>query len=183
MWYPPKTVGAEPEPAIDLPTAKRQCGELDENSDFNDEITGLIKAAQDHVERYCGQYFSPRRVTAECDSFADFSHIGAAPVRAVMSISYVDTSGAAQTLAESVYAPRLDGPDSSIVLKSGQHWPAIQSGSRITVTADIGYETAPPSVTHAMLLWIATAFINRENQPVDGITAFDYLLINHRRYA
>ncbi|CAN7430911.1 hypothetical protein LJR251_002746 [Rhizobium rhizogenes] len=180
MWYLPKTVGVKPELAVSLEAAKRQCGELDENSEFNDDIARISGAAQDHAERYCGQFFSPRRVTIECDGFADFARIGAAPVRAITSIVYVDTLGASQLLPDSAYVARLDGMESSIALKA-QHWPATHSGSRVEVTADIGYETAPPSVIHAMLLWIGAAFINRENSAVDGITAFDDLLVNHRR--
>ncbi len=183
MWYPPVTVGVQPDPAIALEVAKRQCRELPENDDFDGDITRIIGAAQDHAERYCGQFFSLRTVTVECDSFADFRRLDIAPVRKVSAVSYIDTAGASQTLDEGVYLSRLFGMEASIALRTGRAWPSIQPDSRITVTVDIGYDELPPSVEHAMLLWIAAAFNNPDNRPADGESAFDDLMVNHRRYA
>ncbi|RKD61550.1 phage gp6-like head-tail connector protein [Rhizobium sp. WW_1] len=182
MWYPPVTVGDKPASAIAFDVAKRQCRELPENTEFDDDIKRIVAAAQDHAERYCGQFFSPRTVKMECDSFDDFRRLDVAPVRNVVTVSYVDTAGAEQTLPQSLYMSRLFGLEASIFLRTGRVWPQIQPDSRITVTADIGYDELPDSVAHAMLLWIAAAFINPDNQPAGGETAFDDLMVNHRRY-
>jgi hypothetical protein len=183
MWYPLVTVGAKPAPAINFEVAKRQCRELPENPEFDDDIKRIVDAAQDHAERYCGQLFSPQSVTMECDGFADFQRIDVAPVRKITSISYVDTAGVEQTIAESLYLPRLLGMEAAILLRTGRAWPSILADSRITVSADIGCEELPASVEHAMLLWIAAAFTNPENQPAGGESAFDDLMVNHRRHA
>jgi len=183
MWYPPVIIGDKPAPAIDLETAKRQCRELPENDEFDDDIRRIVGAAQDHAERYCGQLFSPRTVKMECDSFADFQRIDVAPVREITTISYVDVTGAEQTLPTTLYLPRLLGTEASILLRTGRAWPSIQPDSRIAVTADVGYEALPDSVEHAMLLWIAAAFNNPDNQPAAGESVFDDLMVNHRRYA
>ncbi|MEY9198680.1 putative phiE125 gp8 family phage protein [Sinorhizobium fredii] len=119
----------------------------------------------------------------KCDGFCDLERLPEAPVTSVSSIAYVDTDGAAQTLATSVYELRADDLEAAIVTKYGQQWPAIQIGSRITVTAVVGYSAAPAAVKHAMLLWIADAYENRENAKIEDWTALDALLCNFRRGA
>jgi uncharacterized phiE125 gp8 family phage protein len=126
-------------------------------------------------------------VALKCDSFEDFSKLPEAPVTAIASITYVDPEGATQTLAETVYEARLDGIEPHIVLKYNQTWPAIQPGSRITVTATVGYATAPEEIIHAIHLMIAHWDMNREatselslEQLPLGVEA---LIENHRRFA
>ena len=113
--------------------------------------------------------FGSRSATMKCDGFGDFDRLSEAPVSAVASVSYVDTAGATQTLSTDVYELRADGFEASIVLKYGQTWPSIQTGSRITVTATVGYSTTPEAVVHAMLLWIADSFAELLEIPVQRI--------------
>jgi uncharacterized phiE125 gp8 family phage protein len=160
---------------------KHQCVVLHDDDDGLFE--GLIATARDHVERYCGTPLATQTVEAKCDCFGDMTRLSLAPAQSVTSIEYVDTAGAQQTLAASVYEERFDGLEAAIVTKHGQNWPAIQPGSRITLTAVVGYEEFPPSIKHAMLLWIADAYEQRENKELPGWSAFDALLCNHRRGA
>lgn len=181
MWYPTKiTVAATTEP-VTTTDAKRRL-----HVDFTDDdadIDLMIKSARDHAEKYCNVRFASQTVEMKCDAFCDLARLPEAPVSSVTSISYVDTDGAAQTLATSVYELRADALEAAIVTKYGQQWPAIQIGSRITVTAVVGYSDAPPAVKHAILLFIADAYENRENAELDDWTAFDALLSNYRRGA
>jgi uncharacterized phiE125 gp8 family phage protein len=178
MWYPPKVTVPPTEP-ITTAEAKRQSIVL---HDDDDALFGAyITAARDHVERYCGTPLATQTVEVKCDSFCDMERLPLAPTQSVTSISYVDTEGATQSLATSVYELRSDGLEAAIVKKYDQQWPVIQPRSRITLTAVVGYETLPPSVRHAMLLWIAEAYENRENVQAIGWSAFDALLCNHRR--
>jgi hypothetical protein len=103
-----------------------------------------------------------------------------APVSDV-DIEYVATDGTEQTVLDAAYELRADGLAASVVPAYGQNWPATRPGSRITVTAIVGYETLPASIRHAMLLWIAEAYLNRENAETPEWTAFDALLTNYRR--
>ena len=178
MWYPPR-VTVQPSEPITKEEAKRQSVVL--HSDDDTLFDALIAAARDHVERYCGTPLATQTVEVKCDGFCDFERLPLAPVQEVTSISYVDTAGAPQTLATNVYEGRFDGLEAAIVRKYGQQWPAIQPGSRITLIAEVGYEELPPSIRHAMLLWIAEAYEQRENAAAPGWTAFDSLLCNHRR--
>lgn len=178
MWYPATVTVAATEP-VTAQEVKRQS--YIDHDDDNDILTRLIATARDHAERYCGARFGTQTVTVKCDGFADMARLPEAPVQSITSIAYVDTAGTTQTLSTDVYELRSDGLDASIALKYNQTWPAIQPGSRITVTAVVGYADTPPAVKHAMILFIASAFENREPTAAEDWTAFDSLLCNFRR--
>jgi uncharacterized phiE125 gp8 family phage protein len=181
MWYPATiTVAAAAEP-VTAAEVKAQT-EIDFDDD-NTLITLLIAGARAFTEKYCGTRFATQTISVKCDCFDDFSKFAEAPVTSITSISYVDTDGATQTLATSVYELRADGLEVSIALKYGQVWPTTQVGSRITVVAVVGYATVPDDVKRAMLLYIAGGYEHRENMKDSDWTAFDSLLCNHRRNA
>ncbi|RUM95419.1 hypothetical protein EET67_23330 [Pseudaminobacter arsenicus] len=106
----------------------------------------------------------------------------AGPLESVTSIGYVDAAGEAQTLAATVYEEHKDGLEPSIALKPGQSWPGILPGSRITVTAVFG-GAVPEEVSHAMLVFVDSAYHVRDNAPRENWTVLDVLLCNHRRGA
>lgn len=179
MWYPASvTDAADVEPVTRTDAKKHVRAEF--HTDDDAYIDGLIASARDHVERYTGTRLAEQIVTLKCDRFADFCSVPEAPLQSV-AITYIDTDGAEQTLADTVYELRNDGLCSALVLKFGQSWPSVQAGSRITVTAVAGYEVMPPALKHALLLWIGSAFEVREDEPAGGRTAFDDLLTNFRR--
>lgn len=184
MWYPAAVSAPVMEP-VTLTQAKAQL-----RVDFIDDdklITGLIKAARAHIEASCAVRFAARTgATFKCDDFSDMGRLPEAPVSSITSISYIDTTGATQTLPTSVYELRSDGIDAAIVLKSDQSWPAIQMGSRITVTAVVGYTTAPEEIVQAMLMLVAHFYDSRSAVSVgeNGMElpfAINALISNHRR--
>lgn len=150
-------------------------------TDDDDQLSLLISSARNHVEKYCNTRFASQTVTVKCDCFGDMARLSEAPVSGVTSIQYVDTDGATQTLADTVYELRSDGLESSITLKYGQSWPTIQPKSRITLTAVVGYEDVPAAVKHAILLFLSGGYEMRENAAADAWTTFDCLLSNFRR--
>jgi uncharacterized phiE125 gp8 family phage protein len=156
MWYPAiVTVEPASEP-VTLAQAKTQCGVTDSGSDA--ELTLLISAARAYVQSYCGIRLVSQTVAVKCDSFTDMARLPVAPVISVASISYVDAAGDTQTLPTSEYEVRNEGLSPSIVLKFGKSWPAIRSGSRITVTAVAGFATIPADIVVAMMLFIGKQF-------------------------
>lgn len=184
-WYPPTvTVAATDEP-LTAAEAKAQCRV--DGTDEESYITTLIAAARSHVEGYTGTPIASRTVTVKCDAFADFAAFPVVPLQSVSSASYVDGAGATQTLATSVYEVRSDGLTASLALKGGQSWPNIQSGSRITVTAVVGYSEAPEAITHAMKLLVSGWFDQRagtSDKPFSTVPhAVDALLANFRTFA
>lgn len=179
MWYPTTiTTPAASEPVSQQDAKRRLRIDFD---DDNADIDLMIESARDHAEKYCNVRFASQTVEMKCDGFCDLERLPEAPISSVTSIAYVDTDGATQTLATSVYELRNDGLEAAIVRKYGQQWPAIQSGSRIAVTAVVGYADAPPAVKHAILLFIADAYEVRENAKLEDWTALDALLCNYRR--
>lgn len=179
MWYPAKVTEAPATLPVTVDEVKLRL-RIDAADDAAD-VSLLIASATDHVEKYCNTPLVSRTVEVKCDSFADMAYLPVAPVSAVTSIVYVDTAGVEQTLHDTVYDLRGDGLSAMIVPKLGQVWPAVQSGSRITLTATVGYAEVPAAVKHAILLFIADAYAVRENGAVSDWTAFDSLLSNYRR--
>lgn len=177
MWYPPKVTARTTEP-VSLEEAKRQLSVFHDDDDTL--IEAIVASAVDHVEKYTATAVAVQTIEAKCDSFADFAHVPVTPLTSV-AISYVDTDGESQIIAEADYELRADGLHVSIVPAYGKHWPAKRLGSRITVTSQAGYETTPPAIKHAILLWVADAYERRENSVDEGFSAFDALLCNFRR--
>jgi len=181
MWYPATVMQPPEAEPVTLDEVKAQ---LRITFDDDDALLGrLITAARDHVEKYCGTTLATQTIALRCDGFHDFARLPVAPVQSVASVKYIDTDGQENTLPTDTYELRADGLEASIARRYGQHWPAIQRGSRITVTAVAGYSSVPPAVRHAMLLFIAEAYENRENAPQGGWSAMDSLLSNYRHFA
>ncbi len=174
MWYPHAvTVAAASEP---ITTAEART-QTRHDAGANDAALDLyIASARAHVEAYCGTPLVSRTVTVKCDSFDDFAAFPGVPLQSVSSVSYVDAAGATQTLSTDVYEVRSDGLTASLTLKYGQSWPSIRDGSRITVTAVVGYSVIPADIKHALLLLVAQGDADRIAEQA-GAHA---LLANHR---
>ncbi len=181
MWYPTKVTTAATAEPVSLEEAKRRLHVT--FNDDDDDIELMVASMRDHAEKYCNTRFASQTVEMKCDGFCDFSRLPEAPASSVTSVKYIDTAGVEQTLPDTVYELRNDELEVSIVTKYGEQWPAVQTGSRITVTAVVGYAEPPAAVKHAILLTIVDAYENRENAELEEWTAFDALLCNYRRGA
>lgn len=184
MWYSPVvTVAAAAEP-VSMETARDHLNiESADAAFFDAKVARCVAAARAHAEAYCGVRFAAQTVTMKCDGFDDLAHLPVAPVGSVSSIAYIDTAGASQVLSADVYELRSEGLDAAIVLKYGQAWPSIRTGSRITVTAVVGYAAPPDDAAAAILLMAATLFREAENVAAIDMGIYDGLLCNHRRGA
>lgn len=179
MWYPASVSVLRASEPITIDQVKQVAAIDDEERD--DLITRQIAAARAHAEAYCGQFFSSQTVVTRCDSFSDMARLEAVPLISVTSIECVAPDGSAVTVSSSVYEARTDGMEASIVLKDGRAWPATRRGSRITLTAVVGYTEAPEDVVNALLIFVAAMFNDRENAKAEAWTMFDVMLCNHRR--
>lgn len=156
MWYPATvTTPAASEP-VTLAQAKTQCGVS--TSDHDTQINALISAARAEIENYCGIKLVTQTVAVKCDSFDDLCRIPVAPLQSVSSLQYVDTAGDTQTVTSSVYEVRNEGLSPAIILGYNQNWPAVRLGSRLTLTAVVGYEDVPADIQQAALLMIGQQF-------------------------
>ena len=181
MWYPESVVTAAEAEPVTLAQARTQCHLLSTETHFDTLLNQLAADARDAVERRCGIRIATQTVVARCDGFADLVRLPVAPVQSVASIVYVDADGSNQTLDPAAYELRADELEAAIVPAFGQSWPAIRPGSRVTVTAVVGFAAVPPSLLQAMLLHVAEAFKTAEPVNVDGWTTIDSRLVNFRR--
>lgn len=178
-WLPPVvTVEPASEP-VTLTEAKKQC-KID-GTDSDGDLTIYIKAARLFVEEYTGTKLVSQTVVLRCSGFCDLWHLPVAPLSSISSVTYLDTDGAEQTLATTVYEGVLHGLEPHIRLKIDQSWPSIRSASdAIRVTAAAGYSTVPEPIRAAMLLTISSWNDSRSVGPVpEGAVS---LLTNYRRF-
>lgn len=148
MWYPARVTiaGTEPITAAEVKT------HLNASAMSDATANRLVKTERGFIEKYCGIFVAAQTVAANCDCFADFVRLPIAPVNSVSAVSYVDADGTTQTLPSTVYELRADGLVAAIVLKYGQAWPSVRPGSRITLTATVGWATVPDELVSAILL-------------------------------
>lgn len=104
------------------------------------------------------------------------------PVQSVTSITYLDSAGASQTLATTVYTTDIYSKPARITLKYGQTWPATYSQANVvTVTFVAGYgatvETVPAEVKDAIIVKAATYF-----EDVDRREQYEQSYMASRRY-
>ena len=166
------------------------CRAPDDGTD-DDALNDAQAAARNHVEAVTGTRLVTQTVVVNADGWGDLSVLPIAPVQSDSSIAYVDVDGTARTLAGTIYEARLEGLAPSVVLKHGQVWPPVQPGSRITVTAVVGYGEPgwqPQAVLHAIRLMAADFYANRETVQVGSVSGripmsapVEALLANHTR--
>ena len=192
MWRAPVVSSA---PAVEPLIVNDMILQMNAQGTPDEELIGKhITAARAYVEDYTGTRLITQTLTLRTDDWADLENLPVAPVQSITSITYVDTDGATQTLATTVYEARLYGLEPSVVLKYNQTWPTIRMGSQITVTAVVGYggagSSVPPAVIQAMKLMAADMFRFRETAQVGSVagvypvaTTVENLLANHRKYA
>jgi uncharacterized phiE125 gp8 family phage protein len=140
-------------------------------SDEDTLITSLISAARIYVEARTGRVLSQRAFTVELDGFpmnGEDIVLPFAPVSSIVSVSYFDTSGAAQPMvagtnyrsALGLHLPRLRLP------VTATEWPETANVSdAVSISLIAGYSgvnAVPETINQAMRLLVGHWFENRE---------------------
>jgi len=119
----------------------------------DDLIDGLVVSARDYAESFTRRAFPQQTWDLKSDGFpcAPEFYLPKAPCLSVTSIAYIDTDGATQTLATSVYDTDLPtGPMARagrIFLKYQQVWPQTRDiPNAVTVRFVAGYAAIPAMV-------------------------------------
>ncbi|OHB65756.1 MAG: hypothetical protein A2Y76_01645 [Planctomycetes bacterium RBG_13_60_9] len=107
---------------VSLEQAKRHLRIDDTESDS--VLRSLIGAARRWCEAFCGRAFLWQVVGARMDDFVDTFTVPVGPLIAVSSYTYVDTAGATQTLATTVYDADTTHAPGRVVLAYNQTWPS-----------------------------------------------------------
>lgn len=153
-------------------------------------IEPLIKAARMYVENTINRALISQTWKLYLTQFPQVIELRRCPVISVTGITYVDSAGATQTLATSVYEVHTADEPGIVCLKYNQSWPDIRGDKNgIVVTFTAGYGTAassvPETIKHAMKLLVGHWYSNREAVITGTITkdiefAVDALLWSER---
>ena len=182
---------------VSLDQAKAQLN-ISPTSQWDDLVTDLIATATSDLDGHAGSLFHCLMPQAwvqyldyafpNCDEGAFTLPLG--PVRAVTSITYIDTDGATQTVAGSVYELCQGGgaEDAFVRLKWAQTWPDVRRQRRaVSITYEAGYADAqavPSALKAAILMHVTHLF---ENRGVTGAAmpelpmAYCHLISKYRR--
>jgi len=137
-----------------------------DHDDEDDHIAALITAARQWAEMYTRRQFISATYTLYLDWFPGEIVVPRPPLISVTSISYLDTAGASQTLATSVYAVDAVALPGRIRLKFNESWPGtrtIENAVTVVYIAGYGAATAVPETAKAALkLLVAHLYENRE---------------------
>jgi hypothetical protein len=135
------TVTTQPEPLVTLDEAKIALGES--GSDKDELITGLILAAQaelDGPKGWVGISVAPQTVEVHFDRFCDSMPLPAGPIVGPVTVTYLDSDGVEQTLADETYTLLSDG---RLVRTPSESWPSTYSRDEaVTAAYDVGIEDA-----------------------------------------
>ena len=144
-------------------------------------LTGLIKAARQHIESATNRALISQTITAKCDEWADWHKdetqlwLPMPPLISVTSVQYVDSAGATQTLAANQYTIDTYSLPGRVIPAYGVTWPTPRyQENAITVVYLAGYGTTaasvPQPIRQAMLFLVAHWYENREPVNIGNIT-------------
>lgn len=130
-------------------------------------ITALIAAARQEVEHVTGRALITQTWEMVLPEFADSMDLDLGPVASITSVKYLDSNGAEQTLASTVYDLIDEALPPRLVLKTGQSWPATYAADdAVRIRFVAGYGADGTSVPAAIRAWmwvrISSLYAQRE---------------------
>lgn len=174
MLAPVRTV-APAEPMLTLDDAKAHLRV--DHSDEDELITGLIAAAEAHLDGYggtLGRALITQTWAVEFQAFRTRLDLPLAPLQSA-TIQYYDSTNTLQTLSSSIYAVLSDGLGPYVTLKYNQQWPQTYTrDDAVKVTWVAGYgataESVPAAIRSAILMLVAHLYDNRSAVNVGNST-------------
>ena len=133
-------------------------------------ITALITAATEMAEQKTGRAIMTQTLELTLDAFPEAFELTRVPVQSITSVKYYDTTGAQQTLSNTLYA--LDAADdfgfAHISPVYAGVWPDTRDQiNAVAVRYVAGYADAasvPQSIKNWILLMVSTMYANRETE-------------------
>jgi uncharacterized phiE125 gp8 family phage protein len=170
---------------ITLAEAKAFCRIESDQTAEDAVLTMLIAAMTDYAEHLTGRAFVERTVRASLDYFPHCIELPYAPLLEVITISYIDINGDAQTVSSANYEVNNVSEPGKVRPVEGASWPSIGYGfNPVQITYRAGYRPtgSPTDLTNNSYIpqlartWmqarIATLYDNRE-QIVSGTIVND----------
>ena len=127
----------------------------------------LNAAARTYVEGVTGRQLVDATYVYTLDAFPSEFRLPRPPLDSVTSITYIDSDGASQTLATSVYTVVTDDFEQGrVVLAYDQTWPTTRDvANAVTVTYVAGYGSesdVPETFKKSIMLLVGEMFEQRE---------------------
>jgi uncharacterized phiE125 gp8 family phage protein len=136
------------------------------HSDDDSYIEAISLVATEWCEEFQNKVYVQRQVVDQFDKFPTEFRPRRSPLISVDSITYVDTNGATQTLAASVYDVGTYKEPGRISLAYNQSWPDTRDEiNAVTLTYQAGYAARaniPEEIKHAVKLMVGHLYENRE---------------------
>lgn len=148
---------------VTLAQAQAQCSV--DGAEFDNLLNIFIAAARKRAEHETGRAFCTQTRELVLDDFADVCILRGAPIQSIVSVKYIDSAGAEQTLASTEYLLDKDSEPGRLLPAIGKSWPATQAiPNAVRVRYICGYGDAasvPDDIKAWMLLVVTTMFENR----------------------
>lgn len=123
-------------------------------------ISSYIAAATDAVELATGKAWAAQTWRATLDAFEDEIVIPMGPVTAVVEITYLDSDGVSQTVADTDYTVDTESADCRIAPVTD--WPTAQDiYNAVTIEFTVGPAAAKPQIKQAITLLAQHWYENR----------------------
>ncbi|HFL2188696.1 TPA: head-tail connector protein [Pseudomonas putida] len=157
--------------AVSLEVAKKHLRIAPDDTDQDDEVARIVRAATAWAERITQRALCLQRWRLHLDGFpCGAVLVPRPPLQSVEAVSYTDSVGSVQTLDAAGYIVNPFDILGRVSLAQGQAWPATRKQAmsvRIDFTA--GYAEVPEDIVSAILLLVGHLDQNRE-QVVTGAT-------------
>lgn len=150
-----------------------------EVAEENTLVNNLIKLVREHAERETGYQLMPATWRMYLEAFKNEIILPRPPLSSVSSITYVDTAGATQTVAASVYAVSTGREPGRIWLGYNQTWPTVRGFKEdIVVEYVAGYgvgqavpQTFVPQMFKQAMLMVLDQMYNVRSDTVEAAIA------------
>jgi uncharacterized phiE125 gp8 family phage protein len=156
---------------VTLDELKRHCRVFTDDDGEEAYLTSLGKAAREYLEVRTCRSFVSQTIDAALDGFPESSSLPIKllypPLQSVTSITYVDGSGATQTLAEGDYTV-VSGTPGLVTPAYGESWPATSDrpGSVVVrFVAGYGDAAAVPEAAKLCIRWLVGQWYE-QRQPI-----------------
>lgn len=157
-------------PAIPAVTAQDVIDHSRISTHQEDRLLGqMVTEAQNVVEETTWRKLITQTWDQFFDWWSDPLHLQHSPVQSITSITYLDSDGATQPLADTVYELGDDNGLGIVRRKFDQVWPTLRyHPDSITVRYVCGYGDAasdvPGSLRSAIRIHAAYSYVNREGE-------------------
>jgi len=183
ITYKPRTAGQE---IITLTEAKANA-----RIDYNDEDALLqvyIDAVTDEIEKIISAIVLERNIVVSFQHFKNRINLLVAPVQEVVSVKYIDASGAEQTVpaAKYIFMSGYSYRGNDYLSFKNFDFPNLEEDNPFPVKIEVkcGYLTddVPKDIKRAALLMFGAAETYREDMPIKFNTSAYSILKNYKRY-